>query len=156
MSGSRALFDALIENFSDTTDRLTSSAKIVYCPTFESTLVKIQRDNTVALSREGKSAVPHLLIEEDQSTVNSDDGMSFAQRALKRQKLNDENKSGKYMDTRFCVPSSNVCELLFSKAGYVLSDRRKNITPANLESQLFLHLNSDLWGAADVNELTFD
>ena len=156
VSDAQALFDAVIEKYPDTAERLTSSAEIVHCPNFESALVKIQRGNISALSREEKFCVYDLLIHECRDTQYLYEGMSFAQRALKRQKLNHGCKAGQYTDTRFCVPSSNVCERLFSKAGYALSDRRKSITPANLESQIFLHFNRDLWGAADVNLLTVE
>ncbi len=103
-----------------------------------------------------KFAASNLLIEQIKDTEESDGGMSFDLRALKRQKLNDRNKAGKHMDARFCVPSSNVCERLFSTAGHLSSARRKRNTPENLDSQIFLHLNRDLWGATDFNELTFD
>ncbi len=97
VSDSRAYLDAVIENFSDTTDRLTSSAGIVHSPTLDSALVKIQRGNATALSREEKYARSNTLIEEIKNTEESDDGMSFALKALKPQKLNDKNKAQKYM-----------------------------------------------------------
>ena len=55
-----------------------------------------------------------------------------------------------FLDTRFILPTSNICERLFSKAGFALSDRRKSIHPAALEEQMFLHINSSLWNIDDV------
>ena len=49
----------------------------------------------------------------------------------------DRNKKSKYMDLKFIIPTSNICERLFSAAGYGLNDRRQAILPANFESQMF-------------------
>ena len=57
------------------------------------------------------------------------------------------------MDLNFVLPTSNSCERLFSRAGYVLGDRRQSINPANLEQQLFLFANSQLWDIEDVNSV---
>lgn len=73
--------------------------------------------------------------------VNS---LSFVDRALKRQKRLYLNSNKPYMDTRFLIATSNVCERLFSKVGNVLTDGRKSLAPANLEAQIFLNTNRDL------------
>lgn len=154
VSDARALFDAVIQKYPDTTSRLASSAKIVHCPNFESGIVKIQRKNCSALSREEKLSTKSLLVSENADVVSEDASLSFAQRALKRQRLMEEEHGDIYADTRFLLPSSNICERLFSLAGITSSERRKRLNPANLESQLFLHSNRDLWNIADLNQLT--
>lgn len=88
----------------------------------------------------------------------ADDGrltgsFSLAERAIKKQKLDCGVIGAHYMDVRFLIPTSNFSERIFSTAGHVLNDRRKPISPTNLESQMFLHTNSDLWGSQDVNDL---
>lgn len=55
-----------------------------------------------------------------------------------------------HVSLRLLLPTSNDCGRLLSKAGNVLNIRRKHITPTNLESQLFLNLNKDLWPAKDI------
>ena len=149
----RILFDAVIENYSGTATRLFSSAEIVHSPEFESAVVKLQQGNTLALSREEEISITRLLIENSNENITECDGLSFAQRVLKRRKMSSNAMSKKYLDTRFLVPTSNVCERLFSQVGYVLTDRRKAINPANLESQIYLHANRDLWGSQEVNEI---
>ena len=62
-------------------------------------------------------------------------------------------KSTKYLDLRFIVPTSNLCERFFSVAGYALDDRRKRLLPSNLESQLFLNQNARLWGVEEVHNM---
>lgn len=86
--------------------------------------------------------------------IRDEESLSFPQRALKRQRRIDVEDKDKYGDTRFLLASSNICERLFSVAGLAYSDRRKNSNPVNLEAQLFLHFNNDLWTITDVNELT--
>ena len=78
---------------------------------------------------------------------------SFAARALKKQRMSLSHTAQLYGDIRFILSTSNICERLFSTAGYVLNDRRKSIAPTNLESQLFLHSNSDLWDSNDINKI---
>ena len=154
VSDARALFDAVIQKYSDTTNRLSSSAGIVHSPDFENAVVKIQRNNSSALSREESVSVSSLLIEEDQVQDFEEEGLSFAMRALKRQRCMNERTKRRYCDTRFLLASSNLCERFFSRAGFALSDRRRGINPVNLEALIFLHFNNDLWCHADVNKLT--
>jgi len=47
-----------------------------------------------------------------------------------------------FIDTRFMLPTSNDCERLFSK-----------VVAVNLESQLFLNVNNDLWSGKDILNL---
>ncbi len=60
------------------------------------------------------------------------------------------------MDLRFLLPTWNLCERFFSIAGHTLGDRRQNILPSNFEMQLFLYMNSSLWGLEDVNRAILD
>ncbi len=77
---------------------------------------------------------------------------SLAERALKRRRLSAGETMDSYIDMRCIVPTSNMCERLFSKAGYTLNDRRQGTLPANFEAQMFLHANCSLWGPAEVAE----
>lgn len=54
-----------------------------------------------------------------------------------------------YPDLQSLIRTSSIVERLFSKAGCALHDRRMTLLPANLESQLFLHLNKDLLSVSD-------
>ena len=60
VSDVRALFDAVIDSYSEIMDRLTSSAAIVHCSAFESAIVKLQRREGDALSRKELSAISVL------------------------------------------------------------------------------------------------
>ncbi len=62
----------------------------------------------------------------------------------------------KYMDLRFVVPTSNMCERVFSISEYALDDRRRGNIPANFELQIFLHANLHVWGIDDVSETVND
>ena len=81
-------------------------------------------------------------------------GLFYAERALRRRTSDVKNVSQKFMDLYFLIPSSKICEMLFSKSGYALNDRRRGINPDNLESQLFLHVNNDLWTVHDFTNLS--
>ena len=96
----------------------------------------------------------YLKIENKTEQENFDDGLSFAEGALKRQKCAHYVPSEDFIDRKFLLPTSNICKRLFSRVGYAFSQRGKGLCPANLESQLFLHLNNDFWDNSDVNKLS--
>lgn len=50
-----------------------------------------------------------------------------------------------YLDTRYLVPASNICERCFFFSGYTLSNRRKVISQSKIESELSF-FNRDVWG----------
>ena len=154
ISDVRAMFDAVVESYPETSGKLSSRAAIVHCAEFESAIVNLQRQNAAGLSYEEEESVKCLRVEKHPIEDVSSDGLSFAERALKRQKCMNMEASHDYMDSRFCIPTSNLCERLFSRVGYALSQRRRGISPVNLESQLFLHFNCDLWGRADISKLS--
>lgn len=85
------------------------------------------------------------------SLLHGNESLSLAERGLKRRKLNGTEP--KYMNLHFLHPTSNMCERLFSVAGYALSDRTKSIVPMNFERQISLHVNSHLWNVDSVNSL---
>lgn len=58
-----------------------------------------------------------------------------------------------YKESGFIVCTSNLCERLFSKAGFTLNDRREAISAKNFKSHLFLHANSHLWDIKDVHRM---
>ena len=156
MSDTRALFDAIIHDFPNASDKISESARIVRYPKFESGIVKIQRGSVNELSDSERELISSLLLEEEANDYEDEVDLTFAQRATKRQKLTHQCRNGNYMDSRFIVPNSNVYERLFSNACFVLSDGRKGLNPANLEMQLFLHLNRDIWVIFDINSIIVD
>lgn len=148
----RTLFDGMIDAYPGTKSRLSPTASIVHSPIFESGLVKIQNNQAGNLSDAEQHATRALKTTSKQSESAADgEIVSFAQRLLKRRRT--EAVECGYLDTRFLSPTSNICERLFSKAGYALSDRRKKISPVSFEQQLFLHANSDLWDVSEVHSM---
>lgn len=154
LSEVRILFDAVISKFPETSRRLSSNAPIVTNPTLESALVRVQEGQISALSQVERDVLKPFL--QDESSVPDNlpvtgKFLSFAEQALKKRKVRVSECT--YVDTRFVLPTTNIVERFFSKAGHCFSKRRKQITPENLEMQLFLHMNSHLWGIEDVREV---
>ncbi|KAF0705416.1 hypothetical protein AaE_014524 [Aphanomyces astaci] len=76
---------------------------------------------------------------------------TYAERALKRQRrMPSENK---FLDDRFIVPTSNICEGFFAATKRAIVDRRCGLLPKNFESQMFLYVNTDMWGMDDVQKI---
>ena len=155
MGDVRVLFTAVMDDFPETRSRLGSNATIVHCVNFENAKVKLQRGNFGALTMNEQESTSTLRGDMHEQTMEyNDENLSFAERALKRRKRADDRTKLQYMDSRFLIPTSNICERLFSRVGYALPSRRKGTSPVNLEAQVFLYLNRDLWGSTDVNRLT--
>lgn len=151
MSTIRAIFDTVIEDFPMSENRLSESAGIVLHPDFERGVTKVQENRIGELTIAESSAIQCLKIEMGEESESSSPPLTILERAAKRVRMSTTCAVQIYSDTRFIVPTSNVCERFFSTAGHALSDRRKSILPSNFEAQLFLNFNWSLWGIEDVN-----
>lgn len=69
-------------------------------------------------------------LKKEAGTAISDDGgeINLGVRALKRF-IEDLSTETKYFDLRFVLPLSNLCGCVFSKAGFLLNDRRRGTMP---------------------------
>ena len=102
------------------------------------------------LTQNERKSVETLRVHHTSTCTESDlINLSLAERTLKRRRKNTESINN-YMYVRFVLPTSNVCERLFSTAGFSQSDRRGRVPPMNFEEQIFLHINSNLWNIQDV------
>ncbi len=137
----RLLFDAVIDDHPEMSTYLSFRAGIVHSPDFETGLIKLMRDGESAkLVSEEKISLEKLKLE-GTTNYSPQKNLSFAERVLKRAKLQTRT----YMDVSFISPTSNIVERLFSTAKFVFSDLRRSLLPQNLEMILFLKLNRDLW-----------
>ena len=160
----RTLFDELLEEYPDIEafkKYLSREANIIHSMHFENAVVKIQRGKERLLSADEKDAVRMFKVTtgatgDRNSTTSTDD---FAERALKRQKIEDEKDSSKrvnftenskYVDLIHVGATSCIVERLFSKAGLILTDTRRSILPKNFEAALMLHINRDMWNLNTV------
>lgn len=149
----RIYFDTVLEDYPFLFDRLNSNARIVHDPCFESGVLRIQEGQECDLKGDEKAAVSSLLL--GGSVLNEGElgPQSIIERASKRLRTDGTLQPSAYMDTRFLLPTSNLCERFFSIAGYAMTNRRKGILPSNLEAQLFLFMNRDLWGINDIKNI---
>ncbi len=128
-SDARALFDEAIEYHLETGSRLGSASSIVHQPVFKTAIVKLQEGRINQLTQDKSKSVETLRVQQTSTWTESDlINFSLAERALKRRRKNTESTNN-YMDVRFVLPTSNVCERLFSTAGFSLSYRRGRILP---------------------------
>lgn len=70
--------------------------------------------------------------------------LSLPKRVLAASKQKIEISQSRYLDWYFVLPRSNICEELFSTAGYTFHDSHKSALAANIEMQLSLHANKRL------------
>jgi hypothetical protein len=158
MADVRGLFDVVIEEYPESACRIGANADIVETPVFEAAGVKIQTGQEGFLNLEELKSVIRLKTTPNDVPLavaapeSENNNVSFAEKAAKKRK-EMAGRSLSFIDLRFLLPTSNLCERLFSKAGYGLSDRRRGISPANFESQLFLNANSSYWDISDISKV---
>lgn len=100
-----------------------------------------------------KHACRSLLIcsTEDDNPTDNHAGTRLADRiAYKRRKM--ISSGGKYRDCSFILGSVATIERLWSIAGNVLMNHRKEMTPIVFEALLFLRTNKQYWNEHTVKE----
>jgi hypothetical protein len=80
--------------------------------------------------------VRHLkkLPKQNHESIESDCKKSFADQVLKKQRLDKEGSPSEYLDLRFHIPTSNICEQLFSQAGFCFNSQRGSVLPIHAEA----------------------
>lgn len=148
----RKIFDIVIDKYPETESRLASNEKssdmgYLRVPGFNYNRITFL-DMTCAEKRE----TSQLLKAATYAVVSSATAMSIVARAANRARASKLSQSI-YMGTRLLFQTSYICERLFHKAGFTLTDRRKGIFPSNFESQELLDVNNSVWTINDANLL---
>lgn len=143
-----------MKRFPNTSLRLGTEAEIIESKNFENAIVKIQSDGDADLSSAEIRNVKYLTRDGTVplSATASSTTTSFAEKFLKRMRSSNSERKSNFMDLRFILAPSIICERLFSKAGFSLTDRRHRLFPSNLECQLYLHVNVEYWEIAKVHD----
>lgn len=150
LSEVRVLFDTVINLVPELNDRLKSDADIVECINFETAVSKIQSNRSEDLTEEEKDSVKCLKRVNDSICDIETFPKDLASQALASMR-EAQNLSNDYVDLRFILPSSNICERLFSLAKLLLRDNRSSLSPDVMECLIFLLGNRELWSISDVN-----
>jgi len=147
----RCYFDSIIEIYPGTISRLGPQCAIVEQPNFESALIKIQEMRINEMSKLEVESVKHLRINSG-NNPDQDRNKTLAERSLSRRRASTSNRVS-YQDVRFILPTSNICERLFSIADHALPARRRSLHPTTFETQLFLRENEEYWELKDVHSV---
>ena len=156
MKESDVLFRSIIDSYPEFAFNhyLGHDADIIHSKDLETAVIKIQANKESTLSIHEKRAVEQLLLpaashaESGETAVDEDAQLSFADRALKRQRVEEKKECSKYINTRFLLPTSCEVERLFSMAKRVFCPLRRSLQPRTLEALLFLNQNRSLWNLA--------
>ena len=108
-------------------------------------IVKIQEKMHDTLDDEELAAVAVLKKEVILTQTRSDEQENSVAEFMKRRKMTKAEHDNDYIETRFLLPTSNLLERFFSVSGLAYDDFRQNMTPMNLEMQLFLKTNKRFW-----------
>jgi hypothetical protein len=163
----RKLFDRLLDDFGNKypLSQLKATSPLVNNPHFENGIIKIQSGSEDRLTRAEKEAVSMYLkpalgaahAEEKEGEPPAQEE-AYADRVLTaaQQDKRQRTDTTKYRTTIHVLPQSNLCELLFSHAKIIMSDRRKHMKPQTLNDVLLLKANRHLWGPGLIQEILND
>eukprot|EP00731_Ephydatia_muelleri_P007171 Em0003g1419a len=151
MKESDVLFRSIIDSYPEFAFNhyLGHDADIIHSKDLETAVIKIQANKESTLSIHEKRAVEQLLLpaashaESGETAVDEDAQLSFADRALKRQRGGSKRKKNAASTSTlvFCfLHHVKSLERLFSMA--------KSLQPRTLEALLFLNQNRSLWNLA--------
>ena len=143
----RTLIDRVLEEFPNTgLDHYLGTDKdsLTHYPDFEVGIVK--NISGAPFSKTHIEALKGLLDwQKDDDTEET--YVDYAESNLNAKKRKDSRA------VDWVPGTSNKTELLFSKAGYILTDQRKRILLMNFEGQIFQYANKTFWNLPTVNEI---
>lgn len=131
--------------------------EVVENATFEKAVVNIQGDHEKEMTATKLRAVRHLLKDKNITpSPENNEGRPAKIISLSQEILNEELE-----ETPALIPNNLIFALsvqiqIFSRdsvAGYALIYRRRGVLRANIEIQLFIHVNSSLWGLKNLAEV---
>lgn len=109
----QAIFDAVIGCIPGKEPKLSSLASIIHNPLFEFAVVKVQLGDYGSLSRDKRATLAKLEVSNDEFSRDAGDPLSFVNQTLKRQRQLSNISIKRYMDLRFLLPTSKICESFF-------------------------------------------
>lgn len=150
MSEARFIFDEVVEDYPIMGKYLSSDASIVHNQLFEAAVVKILGGHESQMSQRERKAASSLSCEPtSESTTSENETLSYFERIeAKRRRLS--SSVTKYLDCRFIPATSCSAERLFSAARWILTCKRKRMSPILFEALLFLKLNRNMWDIKSV------
>lgn len=148
----RVFFDAVSAYVSQTNVELSPDANIVDSVVLEVSLVKILQRYANGFSKNEQAAVECLIKSEFEASTSCIEVLSLVDIPFSKFKT-QRSKFDTCLNTRFIVPTSNLCGRLFFHALCALSGCCKRMSITLLESQTFLYFNRRFWGINGMNEI---
>ena len=151
LSKVRKLFNAVVEDFPKMSKYLLENSEIIQNPEFENAIVK-------AIDSKPIDGNEQMLLKDFKKTSDisvisvASTTESYAERVLKKQKLEQANADSSY-EVSFVCPTSNIAERLFSQSGNIATKSRAHMNPTSLEETMFLKYNSSLWNLKTVESV---
>lgn len=81
---------------------------------------------------------------------------SIAERAMKRLQTSTSIEKSEYMDARYLVSTSKICERMFSIAGHALTNRCRGTILVSFECEIFSYMKFKFWGIRDIISIVYD
>lgn len=140
-------------DFSLVKSRLGSNAKNVEHLLFVYAIVMTKNGRAGELTSEQREEAKKLRSRALEPEVDNSCRKRFSvpEKALKKCKQRGISNNRDYIDNRFILLTSNVCERLFSIARFLVGERRHGLSAKSFEIQLFLHCIVHIWNSMDVN-----
>lgn len=98
------------------------------------------------------SCLPSFWAHTYENSIQLSESWSTTKTVLKRQCVMDHKNTFSNVEIFFLFSIFNICEKLFSTAGYALIIRQRRILPISLNSKIFLFLTQRFWGHSEGQE----
>lgn len=146
-----ALIDTVIDHQPATANRLRCNATIVENAVFENAIVILQGRQLHDLNANKLQILKWFQVQKN--VLNQGDSTI----SLSNETLHKFNMTRIYaensIDTWFIVSKTNKEECWFSTYRHAVTDNQSQLSPTNLEEQLFYFSNRRLWGISDIYDL---
>lgn len=152
----RNLLDETIKQYPDMSYYLAEDALITFSTAFESGIYKIIKGNEIEMTELEKKECTIFLNSGQEKNIREESIImkrSIADTVLSKKEMCNNNLNSIYINLDWIVPTSNICERLFSIAGLVLNDRRMSMNDENFETAIFLRNNKCLWSISTIQKL---
>ncbi|KAL0212103.1 hypothetical protein RCL1_005729 [Eukaryota sp. TZLM3-RCL] len=148
----RAIFEAVMQEFPDMTYYTSYPSPIMHSADFELGVIKILTGKEETLTLRERSAVHCLLLPHNADNLSVADPFNNSLNSRIELALQDAcSKNSNYYCLEFIPSSSNEAERLFSRARMIM-ESRPALSNENLSLQLVLFYNRDLWTVETVRK----
>jgi hypothetical protein len=159
MATTRKGLNELLEKLPQLGGQIHADHEIVHCNFFDNAIVQLQRGKESLLTEDERNSVAMYLISSQQAVDTSCDeeksknvGIRLA-REVEAELKSSLSSCSNYACTKHVLPTSVLCECLFSVGNSIMTPQRRHMDPSTFEMIIILKKNRQLFDACTVTRI---